>query len=296
MIRSFINMHNLEYLEDVSLKKYNTYRLNTIARYLIFPRDVLELKELINYLRINKIKYIVLGNGSNVIFKNDVYEGVVINLKYFDNKKVKGDTIVVGAGYSLVKLSMECARHGLAGLEFASGIPGLVGASTAMNAGAYNYSMSDVVTRVKVLTPSLEEKILENKDLEFTYRHSFFKDNRDYIVLEVELKLDKGDREEILEKISSRKERRLLTQPLNYPSAGSVFRNPVNEHAGALIEGCGLKGYVRNGIEVSDKHANFIINKNNGSGKDIVYVIEKISEEVKKKYDVDLILEQEIIE
>ena len=97
-------MHNLEYLEDVSLKKYNTYRLNTIARYLIFPRDVLELKELINYLRINKIKYIVLGNGSNVIFKNDVYEGVVINLKYFDNKKVKGDTIVVGAGYSLVKL------------------------------------------------------------------------------------------------------------------------------------------------------------------------------------------------
>lgn len=289
-------MHNLEYLEDVSLKKYNTYRLNTIARYLIFPRDVLELKELINYLRINKIKYIVLGNGSNVIFKNDVYEGVVINLKYFDNKKVKGDTIVVGAGYSLVKLSMECARHGLAGLEFASGIPGLVGASTAMNAGAYNYSMSDVVTRVKVLTPSLEEKILENKDLEFTYRHSFFKDNRDYIVLEVELKLDKGDREEILEKISSRKERRLLTQPLNYPSAGSVFRNPVNEHAGALIEGCGLKGYVRNGIEVSDKHANFIINKNNGSGKDIVYVIEKISEEVKKKYDVDLILEQEIIE
>ena len=86
MIRSFINMHNLEYLEDVSLKKYNTYRLNTIARYLIFPRDVLELKELINYLRINKIKYIVLGNGSNVIFKNDVYEGVVINLKYFDNK------------------------------------------------------------------------------------------------------------------------------------------------------------------------------------------------------------------
>ena len=289
-------MHNLEYLEDVSLKKYNTYRLNTIARYLIFPRDVLELKELINYLRINKIKYIVLGNGSNVIFKNDVYEGVVINLKYFDNKKVKGDTIVVGAGYSLVKLSMECARHGLAGLEFASGIPGLVGASTAMNAGAYNYSMSDVVTRVKVLTPSLEEKILENKDLEFTYRHSFFKDNRDYIVLEVELKLDKGDREEILEKISSRKERRLLTQPLNYPSAGSVFRNPANGHAGALIEGCGLKGYVRNGIEVSDKHANFIINKNNGSGKDIVYVIEKISEEVKKKYDVDLILEQEIIE
>ena len=289
-------MHNLEYLEDVSLKKYNTYRLNTIARYLIFPRDVLELKELINYLRINKIKYIVLGNGSNVIFKNDVYEGVVISLKYFDNKKVKGDTIVVGAGYSLVKLSMECARHGLAGLEFASGIPGLVGASTAMNAGAYNYSMSEVVTRVKVLTPSLEEKILENKDLEFTYRHSFFKDNRDYIVLEVELKLDKGDREEILEKISSRRERRLLTQPLNYPSAGSVFRNPVNGHAGALIEGCGLKGYVRNGIEVSDKHANFIINKNNGSGKDIVYVIEKISEEVKKKYDVDLILEQEIIE
>ena len=154
MIRNFIDENNFEYYEEASLKNYNSYKIDVICRVLVFPKSKEELASLVSFLKSNDFKYLVLGNGSNVIFKNDVYEGVVINLKYFDNKKVKGDTIVVGAGYSLVKLSMECARHGLAGLEFASGIPGLVGASTAMNAGAYNYSMSDVVTRVKVLTPS----------------------------------------------------------------------------------------------------------------------------------------------
>jgi UDP-N-acetylmuramate dehydrogenase len=156
--------------------------------------------------------------------------------------------------------------------------------------------MADIVTKVKVLTADIEVKELLNKDLEFTYRHSFFKDNKDYIILEVELKLKEGNKEDILSLVTTRKERRLATQPLEYPSAGSVFRNPPDMHAGELIEKCGLKGYNLNGIEVSEKHANFIINKAQGQGVDIINLINIIKKDVKNKYNIDLILEQEIIE
>lgn len=296
MIRSFIKKHNLEYLENVSLKKYNTYRLNTIANFVVFPKEIEELIELIKYLNDNGIKYLVLGNGSNVIFKNDIYDGVVIKLNSFNALDISDNIVKVGAGYSLVRLAMETAKLGLSGLEFAAGIPGEVGASAAMNAGAYNSSMSEVVTKVKVLTPDLKVKTMNNNELEYTYRHSFFKDNRDYIILEVEMKLEPGNVEDILSLINTRRERRITTQPLNYPSAGSVFRNPIDNSAGYLIEQCGLKGYNVNGIEISEKHANFIINKDDGTGEDIIKVIEVIKKEVKDKYNIDLILEQEIIE
>lgn len=296
MIRNFIKNNNLKYLENVSLRKYNTYRLDTVADFVVFPDNVDELILLIKYLRENNIRYLVLGNGSNIIFKNNVFKGVIIKLNNFDYVDLNNDVVRVGAGYSLVRLSMDTANMSLSGLEFASGIPGEVGASTAMNAGAYNSSLSDVVTRVKVLTPGLEVIELENKDLDFSYRHSFFKDNKDYIILEVEMKLIPARREDILELIKSRRERRMTTQPLDYPSAGSVFRNPDSMPAGKLIENCGLKGYGLNGIEVSNKHANFIINKDNGNGQDIVSLIELIKDKVKEKYKVELILEQEIIE
>lgn len=296
MIRNFIKNNNLKYLENVSLRKYNTYRLDTVADFVVFPDNVDELILLIKYLRENNIRYLVLGNGSNIIFKNNVFKGVIIKLNNFDYVDLNNDVVRVGAGYSLVRLSMDTANMSLSGLEFASGIPGEVGASTAMNAGAYNSSLSDVVTRVKVLTPGLEVIELENKDLDFSYRHSFFKDNKDYIILEVEMKLIPARREDILELIKSRRERRMTTQPLDYPSAGSVFRNPDSMPAGKLIENCGLKGYGLNGIEVSNKHANFIINKDNGNGQDIVSLIELIKDKVKEKYKIELILEQEIIE
>lgn len=296
MIRSFIKDNNLKYLENASLRKYNTYRLDTIADFIVFPSDIKQLIVLIRYLKENNIRYLVLGNGSNVIFKDDVFKGVIIKLSEFNYADINRDTVRVGAGYSLVRLSLDTANMSLSGLEFASGIPGEVGASTAMNAGAYNSSMSDIVTKVKVLTPSLEVIELENKDLSFSYRHSFFKDNKDYIILEVEMKLEKGNKEEILSLIKKRRERRMASQPLEYPSAGSVFRNPNSMHAGELIEECGLKGYSLNGIEISTKHANFIVNKNNGRGKEIVELIDLIKNKVRAKYNVELILEQEIIE
>jgi UDP-N-acetylmuramate dehydrogenase len=155
--------------------------------------------------------------------------------------------------------------------------------------------MGYIVKKVKVLTPNLEIKELYNKDLDFHYRTSFFKKNSGYIILEVTINLKKGDKKEILEIINDRKKRRLESQPLEFPSAGSVFRNPKDLFAGKLIEDLNLKGYQIGGAQVSEKHANFIINVGNATGKDIVGLINYIKEKVKEKYQIDLVLEQEIV-
>ena len=164
-----------------------------------------------------------------------------------------------------------------------------------MNAGAYKSDMGYVVQKVKVLTPDLEVKTLYNKDLNYHYRSSFLKENKDYIVLEATLSLKHGKKEAIMDLIKTRKEKRFASQPLEYPSAGSVFRNPKDMYAGELIEKSNLKKTNINGAEVSEKHANFIINKGKCSGKDIADLIELVQKKVKEDHGVDLILEQEII-
>ena len=282
MIKNFIKKHNLEYQEEANLKRYNTYRLETICKYLIFPKDKEELKDLLKYLHEKQEKYIVLGN--------------VILLNKLNKIVIDDDTIEVSAGYSLQKLAVDACSLGLEGLEFACGIPGYIGASIAMNAGAYNSSLSEVVETVEVINPNFEFVIMSKEDLEFEYRSSFFKKNKDYIIVSAILKLNRGNKEEILEKISKRRVKRLETQPLDMPSAGSVFRNPEGKSAGALIEQSGLKGYNINGAEISTKHANFIVNTGNSTGKDIIKLIDKTKKEVKNKFDVDLILEQIIID
>ena len=296
MIKSFIDTSGVEYYEDVSLKKYNTYKIDAKAKYLVFPKDSVELISLISYLKDNNCKFLVLGNGSNVIFNFEYYDGVIIRLDRFNSISINDNVIEVGAGYSLIKLANEVALLGLSGLEFASGIPGCVGASVAMNAGAYNHSLAEVVESVKVLTPDNEIITMNNEELEFNYRESFLKHNKDYIILSCKIILSHGNKEEILELISNRRIRRMESQPLNYPSAGSVFRNPEGNYAGKLIEDCGFKGYKLGGAMVSLKHANFIINYDGATGRDIVLLINKIKNSVKEKYGIDLILEQIIID
>lgn len=296
MIKNFINDNKFEYYKDTSLKNYNTYKLDTICKYLIFPKTREELIKLIKYLKENNCKYIVLGNGSNVIFADDYYDGIVIKLDHLNKLTINKDIVEVEAGYSVIKLAMDVALMGLSGLEFASGIPGSIASSVAMNAGAYNDSLSEILISVEVLTPNHEIITMTNSELDFRYRHSFFKDNKDYIIISCKLKLNHGDKKEILNLISQRRIRRIESQPLNYPSAGSVFRNPEGMHAGALIEKCGLKGHIIGGAQISKKHANFIVNYNNATGKDIIALINKAKKEVKKKYHVDLILEQIIID
>lgn len=296
MIRNFTRSNNIEMYEDVSLKKYNTYRLDVKCDYLVFPKDIDEVVKLISFLKENNYKYLVLGNGSNVIFKNNRYNGVVIKLSKLDKIEFDGDKVVVGAGVALSKLANMAINNSLSGLEFSVSIPGEIGASVSMNAGAYNESFSDVFVSAKVLTPKLEIIELTNEDMDFSYRNSFIKKNKDYIVLEVGLKLKPGNKEEMNAVIEKRFEKRKATQPLEYPSAGSVFRNPEGMYAGKLIEDVNLKGYSIGGAMISDMHANFIVNKDNATGEDIINLINLAKDKVKENNNIDLYLEQVIID
>lgn len=295
MIKDFFKNNNYDFLEDAPLINHNTYHINAKAKFLVFPNNVDELINLVKYLKENDIEYIFLGNGSNIILANSYYDKVFIKLDKINYIKIDKNIVTAGAGVSLIKLALDCALANLSGLEFACAIPGLVGASTAMNAGAYNSSIKDILVSAKVLTPNLEIKEFKTEDLNYEYRDSFLKKNKDYVCLEATFKLEEKDSEEILELMSSRQERRIDTQPLSYPSAGSVFRNPTNLYAGELIQNCGLKGTNINGAEVSEKHANFIINKKDAKGSDIIELINIVKKQVKDKYNIDLILEQEII-
>ena len=184
--------------------------------------------------------------------------------------EIKDNIVIAGAGVSLIKLSNICMENNLNGLSFAGGIPGLLGASTAMNAGAYKEDMASIVKEVKVLTPNLEIKTMKNSELEYAYRDSFLKRNKDFICVEVTLSLEYEDKEIIKHRMLDRRDRRISSQPVNMPSAGSVFRNPEGLSAGKLIEDIGLKGYTIGGAQVSEKHANFIINTSNATYEDII--------------------------
>lgn len=282
-------------LENVDLVKYNTYKISANALGIAFPKDVDSLKKLLDFLKENNIKHKILGNGSNLVFSK-FYDGILIKLDCFDKVKIEGTTIKVGAGYNLVKLAFKAARESLTGLEFASGIPGTIGGAIYMNAGAYKSDMGYIVKDVTILTPENEIKVLNNKEMEFHYRTSYLQKNPGNICLETTLVLTNGRKEAILEVIADRKQRRLESQPLEFPSAGSVFRNPENDYAGRLVEELGYKGKRMGDAKVSDKHANFIINVGKATGEDVKKLILEIQSEVEKKYGVTLKIEQEFVD
>lgn len=291
MIENFISEY--EYYKDASLKKHNTYRIDAACNYLIYPKDTNELISLINRLKEYDIKYIILGNGSNVILAKPVYD-VVIKLDRLNNITIKDNIVEAEAGVSLIYLSSICMKNGL-DLSFAGGIPGQVGASTAMNAGAYKEDLGMYVKEVEVITPELEVKTLSHDELEFNYRDSFLKRNKDYICIKTTFEFKPLNKEEIKRKMEDRRSRRIATQPLDMPSAGSVFRNPEGMSAGKLIEDIGLKGFVHGGAKISEKHANFIVNERYATAFDIVSLIDYVKDRVKIEYNIDLILEQEIV-
>lgn len=282
--------------EGVSLSKLTTYRVGGKATCIAYPKDINELVNLLKLLKSNGVKYKLLGNGSNLLFSDNDYQGVLIKLSEFNNIEfISKNKLRVGAGYSLIKLSLLTAKKGLTGLEFASGIPGSVGGAVFMNAGAYKSDMGYVVESVKVLTPNYEVINLENKEMNFHYRSSYLQKNRDYICLEVIIKLQVGKRDAIEEVIKERRERRIASQPLEYPSAGSVFRNPEGNFAGKLIEDCSLKGMKRGGAMISDKHANFVVNYKDATSSDIKYLIDLAHDTVLEKYGIDMKIEQEFV-
>lgn len=283
-------------LESVSLKNYNTYKIGGLAKYLIHPSDKENLIALIKYLKENEIKFFVLGNGSNLIFSDNLYDGVIIKLDNLNRISFDGTKVIAEAGVMLPKVAIESINHGLKGLEWATGIPGTIGGSTVGNAGAYKSCMFDFIDSVTVLDENSEVKVLKKDDITYKYRHTNFKDNKNIIILDVVMNLEYGDKEGSLEKVKKRLEKRKETQPLDYPSAGSVFRNPEGDASGRIIEQeVGLKGKTIGGAKVSEKHANFIINIGNATGKDVKDLINLVHDEVLKKCGIDLIPEQEFV-
>lgn len=284
--------------EHASLKNLNTYHIDGKAKYLVSPNSINDLIQIIKIIKENDLQYFVLGNGSNIVLNDQEYNGVIIRLNQLNGIEVHPqlNMAYAEAGAMLPKLVQEAVNNSLMGLEFAAGIPGTIGGSIYGNAGAYNSCILDYVTSVTVLDEDLNVKVIEHENITYSYRTSMFKEGKKYIILAAKFFLKEGDQSNSLNIIEDRRQRRIASQPLEYPSAGSVFRNPEGDFAGRLIESCDLKGYRIGGAEVSSKHANFIINVNNATGKDIYTLIKHVHDTVLEKTNVDLHIEQEFID
>lgn len=282
--------------QDVFLSNYTTYKVGGLASCIIYPKNIEKVVELVKLINKYCLKFKILGNGSNLLFSDRKYEQVLINLNNLNQLEIIENKITVGAGYSLMRLARDAMKKSLTGLEFAAGIPGTVGGAVFMNAGAYKSDMGYLVRTAKVLTPDLKIIELTNIEMDFHYRSSFFQKHPGYIILEVTLKLENGKKKAIEEVMNERKRRRVETQPLEFPSAGSVFRNPENmPAAGKLIEDVGLKGLTKGGARISPKHANFIVNIGGASADDIKSLIEFVQDTVKEHYHITLKVEQEFV-
>ena len=278
-------------LENVDLKKYNTYGIGGIAKYMVFPSSEEKLVKLLDYIKNEKMSWYILGGGSNVIIPDEDYVGVIINLKELNNYEFDKDVINVESGISLGKLVNVMLDAGYTNLSPLMGIPGLLGGAIIGNAGAYGTSIFDYIISVKFIDEDGNIKELNKEEIKYDYRWTEFKEKK-VIVLSAKIKCINGNVAEAKEKIKENLEKRRKSQPLEYKNAGSVFRNPPSHAAGYLIEHSGLKGITVGGAMVSEKHANFIINFNNATSRDIIKLVELIKSKVKDVYNVELELEQ----
>ncbi len=292
----FLLENKIEFVIDKELKHYTTFKIGGKADYIVFPNDVEQIKRLILELKEKKIRYFILGNGSNVLFTDDGFRGVIIRIfENFSNFKIDGNILVSQSGALLEDISKKAALNSLSGLEFACGIPGTVGGAIVMNAGAYEGEIKNVVKSVTVIDRDAEIKTLTNEQMGFGYRKSnVIKD--DMFVLEVEFELKKADTEKIWETIDDLTIKRWSKQPLSMPSAGSTFKRPEGHYAGKLIQDAGLKGLRYKGAAVSSKHSGFIVNYDNATFKDVKSLIKIIQNRVLFEHDVVLEPEVKIIE
>jgi UDP-N-acetylmuramate dehydrogenase len=274
--------------ENVAFSSMTTMGVGGNARYVVYPKNELALLEIIQLAAHNDIPYKILGKGSNILASDDDYAGLVIRLdRTFTDVFFEGDLCVAQGGASLIALSYKAMQNGLSGLEFACGIPGTIAGAVYMNAGAYHGRIGDLVQEVQVL---IDGKVVWIPGYEccWDYRGSIFQRHHDWIILAVRLKLAPKDKDEIRELIEKRRTRRIETQPLDYPNAGSIFRNPPDHFAWEFIEACQLRGLCIGGAMVSHKHANFIINVDHAKAIDVARLIDKVKAEVKRKFDVEL--------
>ncbi|RFU68769.1 UDP-N-acetylmuramate dehydrogenase [Bacillus sp. V59.32b] len=283
-------------LEDEALANHTTMKIGGPADLFIEPSSIENLEKTMDILKEFELKWTVIGRGSNLLVSDMGIEGAVIKLgKGLDDLEINDTEITVGAGFSLVSLSVQISKKGLAGLEFASGIPGSVGGAVYMNAGAHGSDISNILKKAYVLFEDGSLEWLTKEEMEFSYRTSVLQKKRPGIVVVAVFGLHSGNREEIVERMQNNKNYRKETQPYNLPCAGSIFRNPLPNHAGKLVQEAGLRGHSIGGAKISEMHGNFIVNAGNGRAEDVLALIQHVKDTVYDKYGVEMETEVEII-
>ena len=278
--------------EDMS--KHTSFKAGGKAKFYIKAKTVEDVINTVKISKENNIPIVVLGNGSNILFKDEEFKGVVLKIE-LDTLKIEENIITAEAGVKNAILGRKALDNNLQGFEFAAGIPGTIGGAIRMNAGAYGGEIKDIVQDVEYLDyEDLKIKKITNKECNFEYRHSVFCENKN-IILSATFKLENGIKEEIANRMNEFAKSRKEKQPLEYPSAGSTFKRGTDFITAKLIDECGLKGYQIGGAQVSEKHAGFIINKENATAKDIIDLVEYVKKTVKEKTGKSIDLEVEII-
>ncbi|HPD01711.1 MAG TPA: UDP-N-acetylmuramate dehydrogenase [Acetivibrio sp.] len=293
MLEGIVGSGNIKV--DEPMKMHTSFRVGGPADILVTPVSVSQLSEILKLCKRENVPILVMGNGTNLIVSDNGIRGVVI--KIYDNMNgcsVENDTIRAYGGILLSKLSSVALENGLTGLEFASGIPGTLGGAVAMNAGAYGGEMKDIVFETEYMDKDGELKVLRNEEHEFGYRTSFIQKQSGMVIRSV-LKLRKGNKDDIKALMRDLTKRRQAKQPLDMPSAGSIFKRPEGYFAGKLIEDSGLRGYQIGGAQVSDKHCGFIVNTGNATARDIINLIKHVQATVKMKFGVEMQTEVKII-
>ncbi|HEY4548883.1 MAG TPA: UDP-N-acetylmuramate dehydrogenase [Bacillus sp. (in: firmicutes)] len=282
--------------KDEPLASHTTIKIGGPADLFIEPSSIKNLEKTMELVRKYKVNWRAIGRGSNLLVSDKGIEGVVIKLGNGLNQlEINEDRIIVGAGYSVVSLAVQISRNALSGFEFASGIPGSVGGAVYMNAGAHGSDVSKILTSAHILFEDGTFEWLTNKEMEFSYRTSVLQKKRPGIVVEAEFQLAEGNKEEIMEAMQKNKEYRKVTQPWNFPCAGSIFRNPLPYYAGRLVEEAGLKGYQIGGAQISEMHGNFIINAGNAKAEEVLQLIDYVKKTIYGSYKVRMETEVEII-
>ncbi len=286
----------MQYLEQEPLKQHCTFRIGGPARYYAVPENAEQIREGIVFAEGKGLPWMVIGRGSNILFSDEGYPGVILEIgrgmekiRISENGRVSAE-----AGVGLSVLAMTAAKEGLSGLEFAAGIPGNVGGAVAMNAGAYGGEVGDSIIHVTAM--DVEGNLLElgREELEMGYRSSVIQ-REGLLVLEAEFALQPGDTKEILEKIRELNARRREKQPLEFPSAGSTFKRPEGYFAGKLVQDAGLRGYRVGDAQVSEKHCGFVINRGKATAAEVRQVIADVQRNVKEQFGVELEPEVKIV-
>lgn len=296
-ICEYVKNEGISYIENEPMALHTTFKIGGPARLAVFPKNENEISEVIKKCKEENVRYMVVGNGSNLLVADEGIDAVVILLgKEFGEVKLIDDTTIFAeAGAPLMKVCRFALENGLSGLEFAYGIPGSCGGGAFMNAGAYGGELGDVMFRCDHIDKDGNKGSLQGDDLKLAYRHSAYYENG-CVITGAYFKMQKADKEEIKAKMDDFMSRRRDKQPLEYPSAGSTFKRPEGNFAGALIEQCGLKGTSVGGAEISTKHAGFVINKGGATCKDVLDLCKKVADTVKAEKGIDLEMEVRVTE